>query len=157
MSSSTTTIQFSESHTQASNLTPVKQTVTVLPISNTGGYHYTTPSRQLSTSHEPVQLEQSINPVGSILVTHSSFWVVKDDMWHPFLWLSRFKSKNYINWANTHLKKRPGVKLIENLLTDMRDVVALIHLIEVICKYSERSVNLGDHDMRCCENYFYIS
>lgn len=112
--SSSTTIQFSESHIKASNLTPVKQTVTVLPITNTGAYHYTTPSRQ--STNEQAQTEQPTNPI---------------------------QVKNYINWVNTHLKKRPGVKLIENLQTDMRDGVALIHLIEVISGNVLADVNLN--------------
>ena len=50
--------------------------------------------------------------------------------------------KNYINWVNTHLKKRPGVKLVENLQNDMKDGVCLIHLIEVISGHVLDDVNL---------------
>lgn len=42
--------------------------------------------------------------------------------------------QNYITWINSHLKKRPGVKLVENLHSDITNGVPLIHLIEVICK-----------------------
>ena len=42
--------------------------------------------------------------------------------------------QNYITWINSHLKKRPGVKLVENLHSDLANGVSLIHLIEVICK-----------------------
>jgi hypothetical protein len=42
--------------------------------------------------------------------------------------------QNYVTWINSHLKKRPGVKLVENLQTDVSNGVSLIHLIEVICK-----------------------
>ncbi len=42
---------------------------------------------------------------------------------------------NYTHWINSHLKKRPGVKLIENLPLDIVNGVALIHLIEVICRF----------------------
>ena len=41
--------------------------------------------------------------------------------------------QNYITWINSHLKKRPGVKLVENLHSDITNGVPLIHLIEVIC------------------------
>ncbi len=47
------------------------------------------------------------------------------------------QQSNYTHWINTHLKKRPGVKLIENLQIDIINGVALIHLIEVICKCFE--------------------
>ena len=43
--------------------------------------------------------------------------------------------QNYITWINSHLKKRPGVKLVENLESDLSNGVCLIHLIEVICKF----------------------
>lgn len=42
--------------------------------------------------------------------------------------------QNYITWINSHLKKRPGVRLVENLHTDLSNGVSLIHLIEIICK-----------------------
>lgn len=43
--------------------------------------------------------------------------------------------QNYITWINSHLKKRPGVRLVENLHSDLSNGVSLIHLIEVICKF----------------------
>jgi hypothetical protein len=43
--------------------------------------------------------------------------------------------QNYITWINSHLKKRPGVKLVENLESDLSNGVCLIHLIEVICRF----------------------
>lgn len=43
--------------------------------------------------------------------------------------------QNYITWINSHLKKRPGCKLVENLHADLSNGVSLIHLIEVICKF----------------------
>lgn len=50
---------------------------------------------------------------------------------------------NYKTWINTHLKKRPGVKLVENLQSDISDGVALIHLIEVISGCVLPDVNLN--------------
>ena len=50
--------------------------------------------------------------------------------------------QNYVTWINSHLKKRPGVKLVENLQTDVSNGVCLIHLIEVICKLSLYIFNL---------------
>jgi len=41
--------------------------------------------------------------------------------------------QNYITWINSHLKKRPGVRLVDNLHSDITNGVPLIHLIEVIC------------------------
>ncbi|CAH1796809.1 unnamed protein product [Owenia fusiformis] len=40
----------------------------------------------------------------------------------------------YVNWINSQLKKRPGVRLIEDLRNDIKDGVALITLIEVVGK-----------------------
>ena len=50
---------------------------------------------------------------------------------------------NYKHWINTHLKKRPGVKLVENLQTDVSSGVPLIHLIEVISGHVLPDVNLN--------------
>lgn len=48
--------------------------------------------------------------------------------------------QNYITWINSHLKKRPGVKLVENLHSDLTNGVSLIHLIEVICKLKFKNI-----------------
>ncbi len=41
-----------------------------------------------------------------------------------------------MNWINAQLKKRPGVKLVENLQNDVSNGVPLIHLIEIFCKFN---------------------
>lgn len=51
--------------------------------------------------------------------------------------------QNYITWINSHLKKRPGVKLVENLHIDITNGVPLIHLIEVISGDVLTDVNLN--------------
>jgi hypothetical protein len=45
------------------------------------------------------------------------------------------------------LKKRPGVKLIDNLQADIIDGVALVHLIEIISGYVLPDVNLNPNTM----------
>ena len=55
--------------------------------------------------------------------------------------LQKMQRQNYITWINSHLKKRPGVKLVENLESDLSNGVCLIHLIEVICKFYFMSCN----------------
>ena len=51
--------------------------------------------------------------------------------------------QNYITWINSHLKKRPGVKLVDNLQTDLASGVALTHLIEIISGTMLNSVNMS--------------
>lgn len=38
----------------------------------------------------------------------------------------------YVAWVNSQLKKKPGVRLIEDLRNDMKDGVAMIELIEIV-------------------------
>ncbi len=45
------------------------------------------------------------------------------------------------------MKKRPGVKLIDNLQADIIDGVALVHLIEIISGYVLPDVNLNPNTM----------
>lgn len=40
--------------------------------------------------------------------------------------------QNYITWINSHLKKRPGLSLVDNLQTDLCSGVTLTYLIEII-------------------------
>ena len=37
-------------------------------------------------------------------------------------------------WVNSQLKKKTGVRQIEDLRNDMKDGVAIIDLIEIVCK-----------------------
>ncbi|RMZ98956.1 dixin isoform X4 [Brachionus plicatilis] len=61
--------------------------------------------------------------------------------------------QNYITWINSHLKKRPGVKLVEHLHTDLANGVSLIHLIEVISGTVLADVNLNPKTQsECREN-----
>lgn len=55
--------------------------------------------------------------------------------------------QNYITWINSHLKKRPGVRLVENLETDISNGVCLVHLIEVISGTVLTDVNLNPRTM----------
>lgn len=41
----------------------------------------------------------------------------------------------YVAWINSQLKKKPGVRLIEDLRQDMKDGVNFAHIIEVVCTY----------------------
>ncbi|KAJ8316410.1 hypothetical protein KUTeg_006424 [Tegillarca granosa] len=38
----------------------------------------------------------------------------------------------YVAWVNSQLKKKPGVRLVEDIRNDMKDGVALIELIEIV-------------------------
>ncbi|XP_067676980.1 dixin-like isoform X2 [Haliotis asinina] len=38
----------------------------------------------------------------------------------------------YVAWVNSQLKKRQGIRLVEDLRVDMRDGVALLHLIDIV-------------------------
>jgi hypothetical protein len=61
--------------------------------------------------------------------------------------------QNYISWVNSHLKKRPGVKLVDNLVVDMSDGVLLIHLIEVLCK---QYFNFSSEISKNKKNFFFV-
>jgi hypothetical protein len=50
---------------------------------------------------------------------------------------------NYITWINSHLKKRPGVRMVENLQTDLCNGVILTHLIEIISGQVLSDINLN--------------
>jgi len=60
---------------------------------------------------------------------------------------------NYITWINSHLKKRPGVRMVENLETDLSNGVILTHLIEIISGHVLSDVNLNPRThLECKEN-----
>ena len=57
----------------------------------------------------------------------------------------------YMGWVNSQLKRRSGVRKIEDLQTDMHDGTALVTLVEIICMYPgvENSLN---HPSPCRTN-----
>ncbi|CAF0846778.1 unnamed protein product [Brachionus calyciflorus] len=59
--------------------------------------------------------------------------------------------QNYITWINSHMKKRPGVRLVENLSSDLSNGVSLIHLIEVISGTVLTDVNLNPKTINECK------
>ena len=57
---------------------------------------------------------------------------------HAWLWFSLLVQNQvqaYVAWINSHLRKREGVKLLEDMQRDMSDGITLVNLVEVVCKF----------------------
>lgn len=52
-------------------------------------------------------------------------------------------------WVNAQLRKRPTVKLVQDLRQDLRDGVVLAHLIEIVGQFQPepRCQGLPEHDL----------
>lgn len=57
----------------------------------------------------------------------------------------------YVAWVNSQLKKKPGVRLVEDIRNDMKDGVALIELIEIVAGQTIAGVHMvpsGSKEMK---------
>ena len=70
--------------------------------------------------------------------------------WHE--WTQQLQA--YIAWVNSQLRKRPELKSVQDLRTDLQSGEVLAQLIEIICKYSLSgkclSSFLNDYGSRSC-------
>lgn len=41
----------------------------------------------------------------------------------------------YIAWINSQLKKKTGVRPIQDLRNDMKDGINFVYIIEIVCKF----------------------
>ena len=62
------------------------------------------------------------------------WWIVEKNNEFEFVFVIQQQLQAYVAWVNSQIKKKAGSSMIHDLSYDMRDGVALAHLVEVVGK-----------------------